>query len=681
MKKFSLSILVAFILIFPMLPWAVEAALGFGDPNFQKVWQRTDKILTERTGVGRGFIWGSDSIFAGNEPYTDVSGGQRTVQYFDKARMEVNNPKGNRNDPNFVTSGLLVKELVLGRVQNGDDPNNYAQGYPSEVQIVGDPNTDGANAVAPTYRSFKNLATFNQDNPVESKLGQQVTQRINRAGLVTLNITPPDPNVRLTTYEPATRHNIADVFVAYGNQRGLVWNGSTYVEDALFVTSSSPNATYIFGLPITDPYWVRAVVAGVEKDVLVQLFERRVLTYTPTNDANSRVEMGNVGQHYYRWRYQEDLGRKGTPPLVPSTDYSQARATYLKSGSIPQGGPGKVSEYNTGTNFSSSWPVYDPDKKLAIISAGGTLLAVDLSDFNHPTLRWKVVGPNGFTPVTLFNGVVYSGGEGGNLFAVNESDGSLYWQVTIGGLGFDSLIVPDATSLYLVRGDGLLYSRNLSDGSPRWTAHPSNGAKVVSGPVLDPDGTIYVGANDQKIYAFKPDGSQVGTEVWLPETLDSFPSKYALAIGGGRVYVGTVNGSLYALNKNGTIQSQKKLSGGQGILSVPAVVVDSSGSGRVYVGSDEGRVYGVDANNVANIEWTFSAPGGGANYARSSVAVLDGYVYFGMDDRNIYRVEAGNPTKYTVLTTAGNSFGTNPPVVNSGYLVITSRDGVLHFIR
>ena len=44
-------------------------------------------------------------------------------------------------------------------------------------------------------------------------------------------------------------------------------------------------------------------IAGAEKDILVQLFERRVLTYTPANPAGWQVEMGNVGLHYYRWRY------------------------------------------------------------------------------------------------------------------------------------------------------------------------------------------------------------------------------------------------------------------------------------------------------------------------------------------------------------------------------------------
>ena len=38
-------------------------------------------------------------------------------------------------------------------------------------------------------------------------------------------------------------------------------------------------------------------------DVLVQAFERRIVTYTPDNPPGWQVEMGNVGQHYHGWRY------------------------------------------------------------------------------------------------------------------------------------------------------------------------------------------------------------------------------------------------------------------------------------------------------------------------------------------------------------------------------------------
>ena len=37
---------------------------------------------------------------------------------------------------------------------------------------------------------------------------------------------------------------------------------------------------------------------------MIQAYERRVLTYVPTNDTGFQVEMGNIGQHYFDWRYR-----------------------------------------------------------------------------------------------------------------------------------------------------------------------------------------------------------------------------------------------------------------------------------------------------------------------------------------------------------------------------------------
>jgi hypothetical protein len=65
------------------------------------------------------------------------------------------------------------------------------------------------------------------------------------------------------------------------------------------------------GLPVTEAYWTRVLVGGQRVDVLIQCFERRCLTYTPTNPTEWRVEMGNVGQHYYTWRY--DRSGDGPP--------------------------------------------------------------------------------------------------------------------------------------------------------------------------------------------------------------------------------------------------------------------------------------------------------------------------------------------------------------------------------
>jgi len=55
-------------------------------------------------------------------------------------------------------------------------------------------------------------------------------------------------------------------------------------------------------------------VAGTPQRILIQAFERRVLTYNPANPAPFQVEFGNVGQQYYRWRY--GMTASAAPPAT-----------------------------------------------------------------------------------------------------------------------------------------------------------------------------------------------------------------------------------------------------------------------------------------------------------------------------------------------------------------------------
>lgn len=287
---------VAFLVFVPPV---LAAGPTFNDPSFETTWTRVDKAVQDGATNSRGYTWGPVAPGAENIVTETYDGKPRKVQYFDKARMEVNNPAGNPNDLFYVTTGLLVKELVTGYRQNGN--NTFTPLPPSQVQIAGDTNEGGSNAIAPTYASFRFVGTFFEtENSQPNSAGKAINERINKAGNVS-TFTPPEQRL-LKGFDPVTGHNIADVFTNYGNLTGPVWNGSHYVDGSVFFGLP----LYVFGRPVTEPYWVRAVVKGVEQDVLVQLFERRVLTYTPSNPAGFKVEMGNMGQHYYRWRYVEN---------------------------------------------------------------------------------------------------------------------------------------------------------------------------------------------------------------------------------------------------------------------------------------------------------------------------------------------------------------------------------------
>ncbi len=257
------------------------------DPAFLKVWSRTDKPIFTGA-VARSWTWGDkpDGFALLLENY---SGQQRLVQYHDKSRMEINNPQGNRDNLFFVSNGLLVREMIQGQLQVSD--TEYVARQPSDTAVTGDP----VNGISPTYSSFRGVASLNNDKQIPNRVGQPVNEAMGKDGTIT-TITPPVQS-RYAYYDDNLGHNIPDVFWNFMNSRGKVLVNDKLQDDTIV------NWVYAMGYPLSDAYWTRSIVAGVETDVLVQVFERRVLSYTPTNPADYQVEMGNVGRHYYLWRY------------------------------------------------------------------------------------------------------------------------------------------------------------------------------------------------------------------------------------------------------------------------------------------------------------------------------------------------------------------------------------------
>ncbi len=269
----------------------VAAALSFADDAFEAVWNRTDKPVAEGR-VSRTWLWGPEPFATQNEPYDQAPGGQRLVQYFDKSRMEINNPSADRSSPWFVTNGLLAKELATGRVQVGDD--RYQEGQPANVPVAGDP--DDPNG--PTYATFAGLLAARGE-----RIGA-VMETIDRAG----NVGQAGWLGNYTEYVyfvPETGHNIPAVFWDFLNSQGLIYQSGALVTGRLF-----DPVFFATGFPITEAYWAEVKVGGQTKWVLIQLYERRALTYTPDNPPGWQVEMGNIGRHYYQWRY-------GSVPSTP----------------------------------------------------------------------------------------------------------------------------------------------------------------------------------------------------------------------------------------------------------------------------------------------------------------------------------------------------------------------------
>jgi hypothetical protein len=262
------------------------------DPAFNILWQRQDQPV-QNGQARRSWTWGPRPFSTLREPLEGVPGHNRIVQYYDKSRMEVNDPNADRTSPWFVTNGLLTVEMVAGRVQMG--VNKWEARPASLLPVAGDLQYSNQ----PTYASFRGVASYENGNNVEQdRTGAPADRVIDAAGLVRAG-GPPTTTVRLAAYDREGGHNIAAPFWEFLNRRGPVLENGRLVERPVL-----GDWVFVMGRPITEPYWVRSQIDGRgELWVLVQLFERRTLTYTPTNPPEWQVEMGNVGLHYYLWRY------------------------------------------------------------------------------------------------------------------------------------------------------------------------------------------------------------------------------------------------------------------------------------------------------------------------------------------------------------------------------------------
>jgi eukaryotic-like serine/threonine-protein kinase len=142
--------------------------------------------------------------------------------------------------------------------------------------------------------------------------------------------------------------------------------------------------------------------------------------------------------------------------------------------------------------------------------------------------------------------------------------------------------VVDGSTIYVATLAGNLYALDKSNHTENWDQPVNFGGAIVNAPVIDADGTLYVGSFGNTVSAVSPAGNvrwQFPTEAWVwatPLLVD------------GTLYVGDQSGMMYAIDTaTGSEVWSADLK--STILSTPVLFEDA-----LYIGTENGEVFTVN---------------------------------------------------------------------------------------
>lgn len=200
------------------------------------------------------------------------------------------------------------------------------------------------------------------------------------------------------------------------------------------------------------------------------------------------------------------------------------------------------------------------------------------------------------------------------------------WQKRIAATETSPLFV--GNRMYVGDAQGDVYCLNENDGTTIWT-YRAGGA--VKGALAYDRGNIFFGAYDGDLYALR---AATGKLVWRSSSISgSFGAKghfYSTpAVAYSRVYLGSTDGKVYSFGEHSGKLRWATSTGGY-VYGSPAIW-----DGTVYVGSYSDTFYALNAATGA-VKWTFHANGS----ISGSATVVDGLVYFATLGRRTYALDA-----------------------------------------
>lgn len=270
----------------------------------------------------------------------------------------------------------------------------------------------------------------------------------------------------------------------------------------------------------------------------------------------------------------------------------------------------------------------------------------------------------------FFDDNVYFGANDGKVYALRANDGKLLWS---SAMRFEGLGAPhlQGDSLYILSGNGVLYSLNLQTGEKQWTYSRKDTSNLSIRAASQPqsDGNrLYVGFSDGYLVAID---LQKGTLIWETQINENKKFKDVDAqpvVDGQKVYVPSYEGAFYALNAtDGRVEWMTPGGGYQ-----RATVLKD----QIFVSSTLGEIQAIDKKS-GKIEWTkpvtHGIPTGLVNYR--------GYLIYGESEGDLVVIDSSGTEELGRFSPGRGLLATPTLDPESGDLYFISNNANLFAVR
>ena len=328
------------------------------------------------------------------------------------------------------------------------------------------------------------------------------------------------------------------------------------------------------------------------------------------------------------------------------------------------------SAYNGPHSSNVKWicKVYADMGTNPVIGGDGTIYLSDIDLFAinpNGTQRWNYQPSYelGYSsPAIGTDGTLYTGGY--QHLSAAAASGTGQWEFPISTWAHTSPVLGADGTIYVgdIEGGGNNFFALNPNGTQKWAKN--TGMSIQGSPAIGQNGWIYtptgpyygaagVTTANNGIYGCTPDGQGH----WSPIGAGSLSSP---AIGAdGTVYMGSENNQVYAFSPNLTLKWTYHT--GDVVRSTPAIGAD----GAIYVGSDDHKLYALNPNG--SVRWTFAT----GDKIRSSPAIgADGTIYFGSLDQYFYALNPNGSLLWKLPT--GTGVYSSPTIGADGTLYFQS---------